>query len=247
MAEPGSELNFHRDYYRRTATAYDTMNVHERDEHSFAVATLLGQLDFFGIKSILEVGAGTGRLLLQLKTMRPDLRICGVEPIAELREVGHKKGLSDGELFEGSGYELPVAADSFDLVACFGVLHHVAKPSRVVSEMLRVAAKGILISDSNSYGQGSAAARLAKQSLRQSGLWRLATWIKTKGKGYHVNDSDGLFYSYSVCDNYEQVRQRCPRVYWIGTQDSGPNLFRTAGHLALLGLKPPVADGAPEL
>lgn len=237
MAETGKELDFHRDYYGRTASLYDTMNVHERDEHSFAVATLIGQLDFFGFRSVLEVGAGTGRLLLQLKAARPDLRVCGVEPVGGLRQVGHQKGLKESELVEGNGYALPVAAGDYDLVCCFGVLHHVPEPGKVVCEMLRVAGKAVLISDSNNFGQGRPLIRLAKQCLHRAGLWRLATLIQTRGKGYHTSESDGLFYSYSVCDNHEQVRRACARTYWLGTQSSGADLYRTAGHVALLGVK----------
>jgi hypothetical protein len=40
-------------------------------------------------------------------------------------------------------------------VACaFGALHHVARPGQVVADMLRVGAKAVFISDSNSFGQG---------------------------------------------------------------------------------------------
>jgi ubiquinone/menaquinone biosynthesis C-methylase UbiE len=237
MPESGSELEFHRDYYRRTASAYDTMNVHERDEHSYVIASLAGQLDFFGIKSVLEVGAGTGRLLLQLRALRPNLRICGVEPVAELRQIGYQKGLSSAELRDGSGYAIPFEAGEFDLVACFGVLHHVAEPPRFVREMMRVATKGVLISDSNNFGQGGVAARMLKQTLRHLGLWRTATWIQTRGRGYHVNESDGLFYSYSVFDNFEMVKRDFPMTYCIPSKPSGPNLFRSAGHVAILGLK----------
>jgi hypothetical protein len=104
--------------------------------------------------------------------------------------------------------------------------------------MLRVARKAIFISDCNNFGQGSKLARLFKQAANAAGLWPMADFIKTKGKGYTISEGDGLFYSYSVFNNYKQIAQACQSVYLLSTTDSGPNLYRTSTHVALLGIKP---------
>jgi ubiquinone/menaquinone biosynthesis C-methylase UbiE len=126
---------------------------------------------------------------------------------------------------------------SFDLVCEFGALHHIPKPSRAVAEMLRVARKAVFISDCNNFGQGSGISRLIKQSMNAVGLWPVANLIKTKGKGYSLTEGDGLAYSYSVFNDYKQISRECQAVHLLNTINARPNLYRTASHVALLGIK----------
>jgi ubiquinone/menaquinone biosynthesis C-methylase UbiE len=53
-------------------------------------------------------------------------------------------------------------SNSIDAAFECGVLHHVAEPSHVVGEMMRVARKAIFLSDSNRFGQGRLIARILK-------------------------------------------------------------------------------------
>jgi hypothetical protein len=103
--------------------------------------------------------------------------------------------------------------------------------------MLRVGRRAIFISDANNFGQGGRASRLIKQSINAVGLWPFANVVKTKGKGYTISEGDGLAYSYSVFNDYKQISRRCQSVHMLNTIDAGPNLYRTAPHLALLGIK----------
>jgi hypothetical protein len=49
------------------------------------------------------------------------------------------------------------------------------------------------------------------------------------------SEGDGLFYSYSVLDNLEQVRARFPQVDLAATVPmTGTSLRRDAGHLCLI-------------
>lgn len=226
-----------RAYYAETARQYDDMHVHANDEHSFALRFMTSVLGFLGIRSILDIGCGTGRVLLKIKREMPDIRVIGVEPSAELRKVGHSNGLSESELIDGDGMNLALDDGCFDLVCMFGALHHIPQPSKAVSEMLRVAGKAIFISDSNNFGQGSGLSRLSKQVLNAVGIWPLVNLIKTKGKGYSISEGDGLGYSYSVFNDYKQIRERCESVHLLNTSDAGPNLYRTSTHVALLGTK----------
>lgn len=221
--------------YTQVAADYDSL--HADIEHIVALSFLTGMLDFAKVKSVLDVGAGTGRAMRFLQHNRPDIRIVGVEPVEALRRVAYEKGIPPGSLIEGNGYELPFGDGEFDLVCEVGVLHHVRYPSRVVAEMLRVGAKGIFLSDSNNFGGGSGPGRLLKQSLRALHLWPLVQLVTTRGKGYHITDGDGLHYSYSVFNNLEQIRRICPRLYMLNTRPSSPNLYRSAPNVALLALR----------
>jgi SAM-dependent methyltransferase len=135
------------------------MHVSEGDEHYFALCLMLAAVDFLGIKSVLDIGAGTGRTIAQIKRVRPDLVVKGIEPVKELREIGYSKGISTEELIAGDALALP------------------------------------------------------------------------------FREGDGLSYSYSVFNDHAQIRAQCQRIHLLNTMDAGANLYRTASHVALLGIK----------
>lgn len=232
-----SEVLLQQRYYAETAQKYDAMHVHERDEHYLALCLMVGAIDFLGVQSILEIGSGTGRAIRYIKSMRPHILIQGIEPVAELREIAYAKGISPSDLIDGDALALKFDSKQFDMVCEFGVLHHIGTPARAVAEMLRVANKAIFISDSNNFGQGSWFARSIKQFIDMLGLWPVANLIKTRGRGYSISEGDGLAYSYSVFNNIAQIRQQCKTVHVFNTGNAGANLYRTAGHVGLIGVK----------
>lgn len=237
-AEPQrKDVELQRAYYANTAQEYDDMHVAETDEHGLALQFMISILLQFDIQSILDVGCGTGRALIRIRDKAPNVSIVGVEPSAELRSIGHAKGLLDSQLIDGNGMNLAFADGSFDLVCEFGALHHIPKPSEAIAEMLRVARKAIFISDINNFGQGGRISRFFKQSIHAAGLWPLADRIKTRRKGYTISEGDGLAYSYSVFNDYKQISRKCRRIHLLNTLNGGPNLYRTASHVALLGIK----------
>ena len=102
---------------------------------------------------------------------------------------------------------------------------------------LRVARRAILISDSNRFGQGSRMERLTKRLLASLGLWRSFDWVLTRGKGYRISEGDGLFYSYSLFDNYGQIRDACSRVHVLNTAGGGRHALMDASAVAIVGIK----------
>ena len=103
--------------------------------------------------------------------------------------------------------------------------------------MLRVARKAIFISDANNFAQGSTIARLIKQILNACGLWNLANWVKTGGKGYHMSEGDGLAYSYSLFNDLPRIRAECKEVLLLNTDGSVTSMYREAASVAVLGIK----------
>lgn len=231
------EIDVQRRYYADTANAYDSMHLDRTDEHFFALSFMVGIIDYLGIESILDIGSGTGRAIQYLKELRPEVKVIGIEPVRELREIAYAKGFPVQQLLDGDATRLDFDNAQFDLVCEFGVLHHIRRPELAVQEMLRVSRKAIFISDSNNFGQGSALSRALKQTLDFLGLWKVADLIKTKGKGYTISEGDGLAYSYSVFDNYRQIRSHCRSVHLLNTRDGFINPYRSASHVALLGIK----------
>jgi SAM-dependent methyltransferase len=237
MSFEPKDAEIQRRYYAESAIHYNEMHDSPHDEHYLALCFMVATIDYFKITSIMDVGSGTGRALLYIKDKRPDVRIIGLEPVRELREIGYQNGLLREELIEGDGGNINFADGEFDLVSAFGVLHHIKYPEKIVLEMLRVAKKGIFISDSNNFGQGSVFVRTIKQILNAMGLWKVADFIKTGGKCYTFSEGDGLAYSYSIFNNYCLIKKYCNNIYMLNTRMSGVNLYRSADHVALFALK----------
>lgn len=221
------------EYYARTAGAYNSMHVGEADEHAIALGLLSALIVQRRLCSVLDIGCGTGRALHHLKRV-PGLVVHGIEPVKALREIACRNGISPVEITEGSALELPFEDGSFNVVCSFGVLHHIKDHRRAVSEMCRVARRAVFISDSNNLGQGSQGARIVKWALKAAGLWPVFELIRTRGKGYHYSDGDGVFYSYTLLDDVPILRRKFPDVLWLGTSPSGPALNHSAGSIAVL-------------
>jgi ubiquinone/menaquinone biosynthesis C-methylase UbiE len=230
------EESLQRAYYKRTASRYDGMHVCENDEHYRAMRLMLSFFDELECRSVLDIGSGTGRLLRELKRRLPDIRAIGVEPSPELRAEGHNLGIAFDELIDGDAQALHFDNRSFDIVCEFGSLHHIPQPTLAVKEMLRVARKAIFISDSNNFGQGKAVVRSIKQAINAVGLWPIANWIKNGGQRYILSEGDGLAYSYSVFNDYDEISRHCSEILILNTHGKAINMYREAPHIALLGL-----------
>src|ERR1700722_2122557 len=203
-------------YYEQSVSTYDSMhNDSEDHEHNLALQYIEMISNAFGLRTFLDVGAGTGRGIRFLQDRGKDVR--GIEPVTAMIEKAELNGVPRGSLLQGSGYELPFEDEAFDAVFECGVLHHVAEPSRMVAEMARVAKRAIFLSDSNRFGQGRHAARLLKTALYKTGLWRAARFVQTKGKMYTLSEGDGLAYSYSVFDSYDQLAALTRQIWLLPT------------------------------
>lgn len=234
-------LRRQREYYARTASDYDELHVRSDDEHAIALGWMTAMIEQRGYRSVLDVGAGTGRVLSYLGQRSPGVDICGVEPSQALRDIAYGKGVSPDRLREGDALALPFADDSFDLVCAYGVMHHIADHRRAAAEMSRVARRAVFISDANNFGQGGAGSRLVKQALRAVGLWKAFDLARTGFKGYHYSEGDGVFYSYTLFDDLPIVTRKFPETLYMSTRPSGANFFRTAQTIAVHASRPVAA------
>jgi len=62
------QVEFQRKYYNETAQAYDNLHVTKFDEHERALRILFSWIPVLAIRSIIDVGAGTGRVQRIAKT-----------------------------------------------------------------------------------------------------------------------------------------------------------------------------------
>jgi len=231
------EVARQRAYYKRTAERYDESHLEGDPQHHVALGFLDGTIRQRRWTSVLDVGAGTGRTLSYLASSQPGLQAVGIEPVEELRRIGHAKGIPEDKLQAGDGTAIPAEDASFDVACAFAVLHHVRQPEAVIREMLRVARHAIFISDSNCFGQGRVVMRSIKQLANAIGCWPLLDFLKTRGKGFSETEDDGIAYSYSVFMNEPLLRRDCREVHFLNTEQAGRNLYRSAGHVAVLAIK----------
>jgi SAM-dependent methyltransferase len=242
QARLGHMTQRQRDYYAETASAYESMHVQPGDEHFIALEYVTALLPVVRAKSVLDVGSGTGRAVRFLQQRRPELQVEGVEPVGGLREQAQVLGTV---LHDASGEDLPFPDDSFDVVMSFGLLHHVPDPVPVVTEMARVARFGVMISDSNRFGQGSTAHGMLKLAIHGSGLWSAFERFRTRGRGYMESDGDGIFYSYSIFDSVPQLQAWADRIFVVPTkpQKRLTLIQTTTSHGLLVAFREPSGPG----
>ena len=225
-----------RDYYAKTASEYDESHMLE-PEHAIAIAQLSGYLSYYSFRSLLDVGAGTGRVMRHLKSSNTSLNVLGVEPVAELRRVAYENNIPKEMIIDGDATNLNMKDDSWDVVCAFGVLHHIPDPNKAVREMCRVAKHGVFISDLNNFGCGSLPQRAFSQTLHSLNLWRSFQWIKNGGRYDKYSEGDGVHYSYSLYDSIDAIREKFPQTFLCNTRGSSKNPFRNCSHASVFAVK----------
>ncbi len=126
--------------YDRWAPGYDRGWRHYTDA---TLGRLLDHLDLHAYQDALDVGCGTGTLLLRLLERRPTLHAVGIDPSAGMLAVARAKLAGRGvDLRQGNAYSLPLPAHSVDLVMMANMLHYVARPSLACAEARRVLRPG---------------------------------------------------------------------------------------------------------
>lgn len=230
------EKQIQKQYYSDTASKYDEMHLFE-DEHELGLAVLSGFLSYYDFSSLLDVGAGTGRVMRYLSEEGTKLDITGIEPVEDLRKIGRRAGIAAEKLIDGDALALPYADNEWDVVSAFGILHHIANPEIAIAEMCRVARYGVFFSDLNNFGCGSRGQRAFAQTLRFFKLWRGFQWLKNGGKSWKYSEGDGVFYSYSLFDSLKTIRKKFPQTHIINTAGKSSNFFKGCSHVAVFAVK----------
>ncbi len=126
--------------YDRWARGYDRRWRHYTD---VTLGRLLDHLDLRQYRDALDVGCGTGVLLLRLREGCPSLHATGTDPSAGMLAIARAKLAGYGvDLQQGGADSLPLSAHSVDLVTMANMLHYVARPSLACAEARRVLRPG---------------------------------------------------------------------------------------------------------
>lgn len=116
-----------------------------------AESVLFHDIDYTGLKRLIEVGSGVGAQTEILLRRFPDLHVTCVDLNAAQLDaarghLGAMPWLKDRyALQQANAMELPFEARSFDAAFLCWVLEHVPSPARVLSEVRRVLAPGAVV------------------------------------------------------------------------------------------------------
>jgi ubiquinone/menaquinone biosynthesis C-methylase UbiE len=102
------------------------------------VGRIAGELRRAGVRSILEIGVGTGRIARPLTDR--GFEVTGADLSLGMLSRARRKHLD--RLVRASGYRLPFAPRSFDATLMVHVLHMLERPGAVLREAARVSRVG---------------------------------------------------------------------------------------------------------
>jgi ubiquinone/menaquinone biosynthesis C-methylase UbiE len=155
---------------------------------------LLEAADGLEPKHVLDVGCGTGELLLSIAHRWPRAELSGVDLSPDMLAKACRKNYGHPVHFaEGSVYELPFERDAFDLVLNSISSHFYVEGERAFSEIARVTSPGCtLLQASLTSGVLARLPKLANRSVAVPGAVYRGTGEQRRlieGAGFEVVES----------------------------------------------------------
>lgn len=117
---------------------------YQRYHTYYAYIPWVAEFEYHAGESVLEVGVGVGTDLVQYA--KGSATVSGIDLTESAVEMTRRnfevRGLEYRLLRVGDAEDLPFESGTFDLVYCFGVLHHTPRPDLAVAEIHRVLKDG---------------------------------------------------------------------------------------------------------
>jgi SAM-dependent methyltransferase len=117
---------------------FNTLARHEETSFWFAnrarLITFLLRKFFPHTKSFLEIGCGTGSVLVALRLAFPRLTLAGSELLPRGLEFARKRLDSDVLLLQMDARSIP-ASEEFDVIGAFDVLEHIKEDEQVMAQI----------------------------------------------------------------------------------------------------------------
>ncbi len=121
--------------YARLALTYDQ----RWDSYvSATVCETVKRITWKGVKTLLDVGCGTGEFLKTVHSQFPKIKMAGVDLSREMLDVARQKLEENINLQNSSSEKLPFDNESFDVIVSCSAFHFFENPARVLREFQRV-------------------------------------------------------------------------------------------------------------
>ena len=126
-------------YFRRNAARWDDVrSLYVEEEVVEAVLRRL--LPRRGVRDLLDIGTGTGRMLEVFASQAR--RVLGIDlspaMLAVARTNIERAGIANGQVRKADMYRLPFSSESFDAATIHQVLHFADDPGKAIAEAARV-------------------------------------------------------------------------------------------------------------
>lgn len=128
-------------YYDVLARTYDEQWQHYMDS---TLSVLLAHLDLHPDLHLLDIGCGTGELLVRLAALAPTAQLVGIDASRGILRVARRKlkGVAQVSLVYGTAEVLPVGDQTQDVITAASVLHYLNRPSLVCAAAHRALKPG---------------------------------------------------------------------------------------------------------
>ena len=192
---PGRRLlkRFHPEGIPRLGTIlYDAISGTSIFQHHYRMVAR-DILSYCTEGSLLDIGTGPGRLLIELHRLSPRMRLVGIDisppMVIKARQNVADTGLSEAiEIEEGHASRIPFGDDSFEVVVSTGSIHHWKDPTAGLDEVYRVLRPGAyalmydLVSDTP--------ASILKEMAREFGRWRTSLfWLHSFEEPFYTRQA----------------------------------------------------------
>ncbi len=120
-----------------SAKRYDSARALPPETKALWIEALKAQIPASEIKTILDLGCGTGRFTLALSEAFGS-QVIGVEPSTAMLEVATSQSESNVVWKQGQAESIPLESEAVDLVFMSQIFHHLQSPRRAIEEINRV-------------------------------------------------------------------------------------------------------------
>jgi ubiquinone/menaquinone biosynthesis C-methylase UbiE len=201
------------DYYARTASQYNAWHYDptNNQSHNYAVRETFALMKKLGAKTLLDVCCGTGRTIKEGLAAGIDVR--GIDISKDLIEAGIRELNVPADRFDhGDATCLPYGDQSYDFVCILGALHHTVRPRAIVAELLRVARRGLVISDEANNWMGGTKSLLIRMGIFDPVYRMIFRRAPRQHRRLVTTDKDGPAYVFSIEEVIPMVAARFPNL-----------------------------------